>query len=98
MERVTPVKNRIYFCVYFNLLVPTLNLIKYENFINKILKVQDMKLLHSILVGCLADLSPFKDDILYEIKWAGEEANLDVPGVEYSQEDFVTGSNNLELQ
>lgn len=56
-----------------------------------------MKLLHSILVGCLADLSPFKDDILYEIKWAGEEANLDVPGVEYSQEDFVTGSNNFSM-
>ena len=56
-----------------------------------------MKLLQSILVGCLADLSPFKDDILYEIKWAGEEANLDVPGVEYSQEDFVTGSNNFSM-
>ena len=51
-----------------------------------------MKLLQSLLVGCLADLSPFKDDILYEIKWAGEEADLNVPGVNYNQEDFVIGS------
>ena len=51
-----------------------------------------MKLLQSLLIGCLADLSPFKDDILYEIKWAGEEADLNVPGVNYNQEDFVIGS------
>ena len=34
-------------------------------------------------------LSPFLDDIHYEIKWAGEEVDFDELGHKYEEEDFV---------
>ena len=48
-----------------------------------------MKLFPLVLSGTLGKLSPFHDDILYDIKWVGENADLDVPGVKYSPDDFV---------
>lgn len=48
-----------------------------------------MKLSHLFVGATLAKLSPFQDDILYDIKWVGEQADLEVPGVKYKDEDFV---------
>jgi len=34
-------------------------------------------------------LSPFLDDIHYEIKWVGEQVNFGELGYKYEEEDFV---------
>jgi hypothetical protein len=48
-----------------------------------------MKLASFVLSAVYAKLSPFQDDILYDIKFVGEEVNLEIPNVKYDEEDFI---------
>jgi len=48
-----------------------------------------MKLLASLLGLGVSKLSPFSDDILYTLDFVGEKANLDQPGIQYDETDYV---------
>jgi len=48
-----------------------------------------MKLASFLFALNSAKLSPFHDDIIYNIDFVGEKADLNIPGVKYDEEDFV---------